>query len=57
MNCISPEMVDAVRTQLKPPSTLPYNFSVPVKFLYIVKILVLWMSLIICLIPRCPNSL
>ena len=34
-------MVDAVRMQLKPPSTLPYNFSVPVKFLYIVKILVL----------------
>ena len=33
LNCLewdSPEMVDAVRQQLKPPSNLPYNFSLPV---------------------------
>ena len=33
LNCLawdSPQMVEAVREQLKPPSNLPYNFSVPV---------------------------
>ena len=33
LNCLawdSPQMVEAVKQQLKPPSNLPYNFSVPV---------------------------